>query len=619
MRISSQNSNIAAYDLAKTSSAINRSLLRLSSGSRIVSPRDNAADYSFSVNLSSHIRGIAQANRNIASAQGALVTADGVLSQQAEILQKMRELAVRGSNSLLSSAESANLDQELQALLEEFRNLTYSSSFNGISLLDQSAGSIAVQMGAFTNDQLELSLPNTQPDETFTKKIGFGGFDTTQIDSKVLWGEIGMADFNNDGIDDVVAGTPGAGYIYLGDPDGGFTANGSLTLLSLSKGFAFGDFDEDGNVDIVNASNNFGGDEITLSMGKGDGSFESTISILTGTATEFARVGDVNNDGHDDIVVTHFAEDYVATLLGNGDGTFQTMKTHYMGSNTRGLQLADFNNDGNLDMIVTNPTAGTVAFAYGNGDGTFDPRTARAAGGSTQDVVVGDLDGDGDLDAIANSVTANSLRVFINDGTTLNLSSTVYSVSSTPQRIQLGDINRDGSLDVVSSNSSGMFDVLYNDGSGAFSGRETFSIGIVGPQFILRDLNNDNVLDILNGTEEGLYKRIAQGIDVAAIGDIRISTPDKAKLTLEILDTAIQKITNERSSVSSSLHRLEIISSQNLLQADTLEEARQNARDADIALEVAELTRNQILQQMQMAVLSQANLQMSVVLNLLRD
>jgi len=94
-------------------------------------------------------------------------------------------------------------------------------------------------------------------------------------------------------------------------------------------------------------------------------------------------------------------------------------------------------------------------------------------------------------------------------------------------------------------------------------------------------------------------------------------TQDNTATLLEVVDNAIQKITEQRSSVASLHNRLEIASSANLLMSENIEEALSKAQDTDIATETAELVRNQILKQAQIAVLAQANIQMQTVLGLL--
>ena len=103
-----------------------------------------------------------------------------------------------------------------------------------------------------------------------------------------------------------------------------------------------GDFNNDGNVDLVTASS-------------------QTISILLG-----------NGDGKPDLAVTNSSDNSVSILLGNGDGTFQAHVSYPGGALPLGITNGDFNGDGKLDLAVTEWFgSSTVAILLGNGDGSF--------------------------------------------------------------------------------------------------------------------------------------------------------------------------------------------------------------------------------------------------------
>jgi flagellin len=137
--------NINNNNLAKTQQ-------RLSSGVRINSASDDPSGLGIAAALTSQIRGdMVASNQNIQQAQSMLQVADAGLAQVADILQRMRELAVQANNTGLSTDQSAALDAEFQALMTAIDDIALGATFNGKVLLDGSltgAAAIAIQIGA---------------------------------------------------------------------------------------------------------------------------------------------------------------------------------------------------------------------------------------------------------------------------------------------------------------------------------------------------------------------------------------------------------------------------------------------------------------------------------------
>ena len=87
----------------------------------------------------------------------------------------------------------------------------------------------------------------------------------------------------------------------------------------------------------------------------------------------------------------------VSVLLGKGDGTFQTQKTYAVGNGPNSVAVGDFNGDGKADLAVANYD-NNVSVLLGNGDGTFQTQTTYAVGNGPRSVAVGDFNGDGKAD-----------------------------------------------------------------------------------------------------------------------------------------------------------------------------------------------------------------------------
>jgi len=133
-------------NLQKASDLLQKSLARLSSGSRISTPQDDAGGYAVSLKLSSAVKRTQNASANVANALSLLQVQAGSLKTAAAVLDRMSELATLGSDVTKSSSDSANYCTEFNNLISELNTLA-SDSFNGISLF--SAGGTGKTLSVF--------------------------------------------------------------------------------------------------------------------------------------------------------------------------------------------------------------------------------------------------------------------------------------------------------------------------------------------------------------------------------------------------------------------------------------------------------------------------------------
>ena len=130
--------------------AMSTAMEQLSTGSRVNSAKDDAAGLAIGQNMTSQIRGLNQAVRNANDGINMMQTAEGALTEQSNMLQRMRELAVQSSNGTYSSAQRGYLDTEFAQLLEQMDNIATETTWNGMSLLDAtSAEGLSTTSGTF--------------------------------------------------------------------------------------------------------------------------------------------------------------------------------------------------------------------------------------------------------------------------------------------------------------------------------------------------------------------------------------------------------------------------------------------------------------------------------------
>jgi flagellin len=164
------NNNIEAFNahrqLTATSNNVQKSMERLSSGSRINRAADDAAGLAISEKLRGQIRGLSQAQRNSQDAVSLVQTAEGSLNEVHSMLQRVRELAVQFQNGTLSTADKAAITAEAAQLQSEIERIGTGADFNGIKLLDGTGGTISFQVGANDGDVISVTT------STLTDEIG---------------------------------------------------------------------------------------------------------------------------------------------------------------------------------------------------------------------------------------------------------------------------------------------------------------------------------------------------------------------------------------------------------------------------------------------------------------
>jgi len=143
--------------LSRSTTALNRSLERLSSGLRINRAADDAAGLAIAENFRSQVRGTQVAQRNSQDGVSLVQTAEGSLSETTNILQRIRELAVQAANGTQSTDNRTALNNEVTQLLGQIDDIAFNTEFNGIRVLS-AAQTITLQAGAMTSQTLIISV-----------------------------------------------------------------------------------------------------------------------------------------------------------------------------------------------------------------------------------------------------------------------------------------------------------------------------------------------------------------------------------------------------------------------------------------------------------------------------
>lgn len=168
LRINTNVPSLSAQrSLGRTNHRLNGNLRKLSSGERITQASDDAAGLAISEKLKAQIRGFRQASRNANDAISLIQTAEGGLSEISNIVIRLRELSVQSASDTLGPKDRQMADLEYQQLKEEIDRISRSSAFNGIQLLDGTAGKLEFQVGTNNDPVLDrLSIDTTRMDST---------------------------------------------------------------------------------------------------------------------------------------------------------------------------------------------------------------------------------------------------------------------------------------------------------------------------------------------------------------------------------------------------------------------------------------------------------------------
>jgi hypothetical protein len=349
-------------------------------------------------------------------------------------------------------------------------------------------------------------------------------------------GAVQAADFNGDDVLDLVTVTPTAARVRLAGGDGTFQAPLVSPVTGSRRSLAVGDFNRDGDLDLVTMRYGTASRAGRLSFleGNGDGTFQRQRRFALGSFESLPQrpvslaAADLNDDDRLDLVVAADGRRFsnassalfranINVLLGRGDGTFRTGSTRpllpaHLANTPLPLALGDFTDDGRLDVL-----AGTgdnfrsrfvtlipsVLLLAGDGLGGLGPAIRVGLPGAPfTSLAVGDFSGDGQLD-FATAIAADStVQVMLGHGNGTFASVRTFATGNLPTGIVAADFSGDGRVDLATTGGRSGFarsdvSVLLGNGDGSFQPIRTFTAGPMLSDPLAADLDDDGFTDLV--------------------------------------------------------------------------------------------------------------------------
>ena len=373
-------------------------------------------------------------------------------------------------------------------------------------------GSLDLAVGGnsgFSNNQSVLAIFFNNGDGVFSLQ--------TNLSVQGSATAIETGDFNRDGAVDIAVGISsnnnfGIVALFLNNGLGNFNLAGNFSVGGLPRELEIADFNNDGVADILTINVNGNG---SILLGNSSGNFQvATNFVVSSNSSSFSSpliaVGDLNNDNTPDLVVSNIDSTSFSVLLNNG-GTFSTpVQITFTDFNLRirSIAVGQVVGDNNLDVVIGvgggfSDSISEIAIFQGNGSGAFNPANPLISptGSSPVSLIIADLNNDGQNDITTANSISGDVSVLINNNS--RFGPNTFATTANSNVIAAADFNGDGNLDTITgstqSTSPGTANLLISFGNGIGGVSGTQSVGLTnGIQFIIAtDFNNDSRPDLI--------------------------------------------------------------------------------------------------------------------------
>ena len=597
------NTNIASINaqrnLALSGQSLNTTMQRLSSGLRVNSAKDDAAGLAIAERMNTQVKGLTVAARNANDGISLAQTAEGALGKVGDMLQRMRELAVQASNATNSDSDRAALQAEVSQLAAEIDRVAKQTNFNGQKILDGSFAGAVFQVGANSGDNVTLgALADTRSSQISTINYGTSKLSAIDTDDITDPSKPAIAKFAEAIPAKALKITVGTIEVPLEEIK---PANSSLERLGQ----------------VVTAINNKTADTgVTAYLSKIEGTMNYDLVFVSEKVDATQVPMEVKFDGFSQ-ETTGIGWNSSLTPTAYEKNTELTDDTLFPASastDADDVKAASAVADDIISspLAQTNPDLAAAIKAFNEAkDATFtdtnDVQSALepliAAYAAAQKTVPGAL-----------SPSAYDKNVELTDDTLFPASAStdaddVKAASAVADDIissPLAQTNPDLAAAIKAFNEAK--DATFTDTNDVQSALEPLIAAYAAAQSAELSRAPMDMHDPLTDFET----------NVRGIEDIDVTTQEGAWIALKKIDSAIDQITGARATLGAMQARFETAVNNIDVQVENLSAARGRIMDADFAVETANLSRTQILQQAGTAMVAQANQIPQNVLQLLQ-
>ncbi|TXK80947.1 flagellin [Paenibacillus sp. N3.4] len=580
------NHNITALNthrqLGANSAATAKNIEKLSSGLRINRAGDDAAGLAISEKMRGQIRGLDMAAKNSQDGISLIQTAEGALNETHSILQRMRELANQSANGTNTDADRGALQDEMNQLTSEVNRIGNTTEFNTQKLLQGDGKANLTNTGVVTAGKVGATTAGT--DRTTTEATQSFTLSATATNGQTvdlnLNGINITATFNTNAVaaNDLAISNVKAttADIAINSTAPGAATDATAAAKALQQ--------------IIDKNDTLKGNWTVTD----DGAGKITVTAVKGGAFEGAA----------GVIATS-----TGTVAGAGAATADTGKTNNAKQASTDIDLASLNG-----TTAVKETANIKALAG----------TGMTINGQQVEF----------YDSTAGAYTGKALGVDINAALQTKWAATGDQTKALAKTIadtvasKIADVTvtNNGTKVVVTANKGGVAgnNIEFKDGGVQKNFETSFQIGANTGQSMslsVADMRSNALGITAKAGTAGFTatNTVTDGTnDVKGEAALNISTKDDAAKAIAVLDKATASVSSERSKLGAVQNRLEHTINNLGTASENLTAAESRIRDVDMAKEMMEQTKNNILAQAAQAMLAQANQQPQGVLQLLR-
>ncbi len=250
-------------------------------------------------------------------------------------------------------------------------------------------GDLDILLTGSTNSSYVSKIYRNEGDNTFTEQTGISLIEVYRCSA--AWG-----DYDNDGDLDILltgfTGSSEVSKIYRNNGNNTFTEQTGISLTGVIGGNAtWGDYDSDGDLDILLTGGASSGRVSKIYRNNGDNTFTEQTSISLTAVAGSSAWGDYDNDGDLDILLTGYSSTGRVSKIyrNNGDNTFTETSITLAGVMSSSVAWGDYDNDGDLDILLTGDADGVyISKIYRNNN--LIPNTLPAAPSNLSAVINGE-------------------------------------------------------------------------------------------------------------------------------------------------------------------------------------------------------------------------------------